>query len=91
MVKKSSAKELLSKKAVRMGQESGEWLCYGKGISTIRLIGIPLSGSYKPVKSNRFVCCTAMEWELAVIVEEAAKAATAGGPFWAIGNNNEIE
>lgn len=32
-----------------------------------------------------------MEWELAVIVEEAAKAATAGGPFWAIGNNNEIE
>ena len=32
MVKKSSAKELLSKKAVRMGQESGEWLCYGKGI-----------------------------------------------------------
>ena len=32
-----------------------------------------------------------MEWELAVIVEEVAKAATAGGPFWAIGNNNEIE
>ena len=30
-------------------------------------------------------------WELAVIVEEAAKAAAAGGPFWAIGNNNEIE
>lgn len=32
-----------------------------------------------------------MEWELAVIVEEAAKAAAAGGPFWTIGNNNEIE
>lgn len=30
MVKKSSAKELLSKKAISMGKESGEWLCYGK-------------------------------------------------------------
>lgn len=31
------------------------------------------------------------EWDLSVVMEEAAKAATAGGPFWAIGSNNKIE
>ncbi len=42
MVKKSSAEELLSKKAVRMGQESGEWLCYGKDTKEIPLYEILL-------------------------------------------------
>ena len=42
MVKKSSAGELLSKKAVRMGQESGEWLCYGKDIKGVPLYEILL-------------------------------------------------
>lgn len=31
------------------------------------------------------------EWDLAVVMGEAAKAATADDPFWAVGSNDEME
>ncbi|MDE7327611.1 MAG: C39 family peptidase [Lachnospiraceae bacterium] len=63
---------------------------FTKGSHFIVLRGMTGEGKVLVSDSTNYTRST-MEWELAVIVEEAAKAAAAGGPFWAIGNNNEIE
>lgn len=63
---------------------------FTKGSHFIVLRGMTGEGKVLVSDPANYIRST-MEWELVVIVEEAAKAATAGGPFWAIGNNNEIE